>query len=135
MLKKIWATIYNFLISYPAKVSGAFAMLLQFVSSQILPLTVDQQGCLNAVVVAGLGFMTVAGVSEAKAVPALVGIIQAILACTLAFGVPWMTPTLESAIMAFVSAGSAFFVHTQVVAKGSVQSVGKHEAHYSRMRG
>lgn len=132
-MKKFWASIYNALISYPVQISGAFAMLLQFVSSQIVTLDVAQQGGLNAVVVAVLGVVAAAGVSEAKTVPAVVGVIQAILSCVLAFNVPGMTSTMETAIMTFVTALSAMFVHTQVTAKGSKVQLGKHE--YSRMRG
>lgn len=135
MLNKLWAWVCQIATQYPVQLSGAFAMLVQFASSQVIPMSVAQQGGLNALAVAVLGFVAAAGVSEQRAVPAIVGVIQAILACVLAFNVAGMTPTLESAIMAFVTAGSAFFVHTQVVAKGSAKPAGKHEANFSRMRG
>lgn len=120
MLKKIWqACVRN-----PVQIAGGFAALLQFISTQIVPLTVSEQGALNAVVVALLGFLAAAAVSEEKAVPAIAGLIQAVLAAVLAFDVH-MSTQWQTAVMAFVSVGVAFFVHTQVVARGGPPP-GKH---------
>lgn len=127
-MKNLWASLKNAVVREPVQIAGLFAALIQLVSSQFIALTSQQQGTLNAVVVAVLGFVVAASVSEEKAVPAVAGLIQAVLSCVLAFNVPGITPALESAVMAFVAAGSAFFVRTQVTAHGGHPS-GKHEAH------
>lgn len=133
-LKNVWAAIVQAATREPVQIAGAVAALIQFTSSQWLFLTVGQQGTLNAIVVALVGFIAAASVSEEKAVPALVGLVQALLSCALAFNVPWMTQTVESAVMMLITYGSALFVRTQVVARGGPPA-GKHEAHVSRMRG
>lgn len=117
----------NAIIREPVQIAGLFAAVIQLLSVQFIALNSDQQGALNAVVVAALGFVAAASVSQEKAVPAFAGLIQAVLSCVLAFNVH-LDPALESAIMAFVAAGSAFFVRTQVVAHGGPAG-GKHEAH------
>jgi nicotinamide riboside transporter PnuC len=121
---KFFKAIRQACIRNPVVISGGFAALLQFISTQVVPLTVDQQGALNAVVVAVLGFIAAAAVSEEKAVPAIAGLIQSVLAVVLAFDIH-MSTSWQTAVMAFVTTGVAMFVHTQVVARGGPPG-GKH---------
>jgi nicotinamide riboside transporter PnuC len=130
MLKKIWSALSRAVTRNPVVISGGFAALLQFVSTQIVPLTVDQQGTLNAAVVALLGFIAAAAVSEEKAVPAIAGLVQAVLAVVLAFDVH-MSTQWQTAVMAFVTTGVAMFVHTQVTARGGPPR-GRHEVNWMR---
>lgn len=131
-LKKMLSPLARALVREPVQIAGLCAALIQFASSQVVALTVQQQGALNAVVVAALGFAAAAAVSQEKAAPAFAGLIQAVLSVVLAFNVH-LDPSTQSAVMAFVAAGSAFFVRTQVVAHGG-PPVGKHEA-FQPMRG
>jgi nicotinamide riboside transporter PnuC len=129
-VKKFWSALKYACVRNPVMISGGFAALLQFISTQVVPLTVDQQGSLNAVVVALLGFIAAAAVSEEKAVPAIAGLVQAVLAVVLAFDIH-MTTQWQTAVMAVVSTGIAMFVHTQVVARGGPPR-GRHEVDWMR---
>lgn len=90
--------------------------LIQIVSALIFPLTDEQQGILNGLAAAILGFVTAALVSIEKALPMLAGLVQAVIACALAFGVE-ITPEVQTAILAIVAAVVGFFVRTQVSPK------------------
>lgn len=126
-LKKVLVALARALVREPVQIAGLCAAVIQFASSQIWSLNDLQQGALNAVVVAALGFAAAAAVSEERAAPAFAGLIQAVLSCVLAFDVH-LDPSVQSAVMAFVAAGSAFFIRTQVVAHGGPPA-GRHEAH------
>lgn len=106
----------------PALILGLFASAVQLFSATVLPLSVDQQGAVNAIAVAIIGFATAAAVSADKAAPAVLGVVQAVLACALAFGFAW-SPEVQGAVMAFVTAGVSAFVRTQVVAPVPASSV------------
>jgi len=99
----------------PALVLGLIAAAIQLFSATLLPLSVDQQGVLNAVAVAAIGLATAAAVSADKAAPAILGLVQAVLACALAFGLD-VAPETQGAVMAFVTALVSAFVRTQVSA-------------------
>lgn len=110
----------------PALVLGLIAAAVQLFSAVVLPLTVEQQGVLNAVAVAVIGFATAAAVSVEKAAPAVLGVVQAVLACALAFGLA-LAPETQGAIMAFVTALVSAFARTQVVAPTpAVEVDGRH---------
>lgn len=126
-MKNLWASLKNAVVREPVQIAGLFAALIQILSSLLLPLTSEQQGAVNAVVVTALGFIAAASVSEEKALPAVAGLIQAVLACALAFNVH-LNPQVESSVMAFVAALTAFVVRPQVTAHGGPAG-GKHEAH------
>jgi hypothetical protein len=106
----------------PAMILGAIAAAIQLLSATLLPLSVEQQGVLNAVAVAVIGLVTAAAVSAEKAAPAVLGLVQAVLACALAFGLQ-MSPETQGAAMAFVTAMVSLFVRTQVVAPVPASSV------------
>jgi hypothetical protein len=99
----------------PALWLATVAALIQFLSAQVLDLTPGQQGALNAVAVAVVGAITAWRVSAEKGVPALVGVLQALLALGLAFGLD-MTAEAQSTLMALVTALASLWVRTQVVA-------------------
>jgi uncharacterized membrane protein YvlD (DUF360 family) len=100
----------------PAVVLAAVAGLIQVVSAFVLPLTLVQQGVLNAIVVAAIGVWTAAKVAQDQLLPAVVGFVQAGLSLALAFGVS-MTPENQSVLMGAVATALALFVRTQVTAK------------------
>lgn len=101
----------------PAQWLGLIAAAIQLVSALFFPLTIEQQGTLNAIAVAVFGLLTALAVSEEKAAPLVGGFIQALLACALAFGAH-LSPEMQSSAMAFVTAAVALFMRTQVVAPG-----------------
>ena len=104
----------------PALVLAFVAALIQMVSSFVFPLSVDQQGVLNALTVAIIGVVTALAVRGDQAAPAILGFIKAALAVGLAFGFH-LAPEAQSTIMVFAAAVVAMFVRTQVIAP--VQSV------------
>lgn len=99
----------------PALILGLIATAIQLVSATLLPLSIEQQGVLNAVAVAVIGFVTAVAVSQEKAAPAVLGVVQAVLACALAFGLA-LDPATQGAVMAFTTALVSAFVRTQVTA-------------------
>lgn len=102
----------------PAQWLGLIAAAVQLISALFFPLTIEQQGTLNAVAVAVFGLITALAVNAEKAAPLVGGFLQAILACALAFGVH-LSPEMQSSAMAFVTTAIALFMRTQVVAPGS----------------
>lgn len=99
----------------PAQLLGLFAAAVQLLSATLLPLSIEQQGVLNAVAVAVAGLVTAWAVSAEKTAAAISGLVQAVLACALAFGFV-LSPELQGSAMAFVSAAVALWLRTQVVA-------------------
>lgn len=106
----------------PALILGLFASAVQLFSAVVLPLDVGQQGAVNAIAVAVIGFATAAAVSAERAAPAVLGLVQAVLACALAFGLA-VDPDVQGAVMAFVTAAVAAYIRTQVVAPVPASSV------------
>lgn len=116
--KELKVTVFN---REPAQWLGLIAAAIQLLSALFFPLTIEQQGTLNAVAVAVFGILTALAVNAEKAAPLVGGFLQAILACALAFGVH-LSPEMQSSAMAFVTAAVALFMRTQVVAPGSPNS-------------
>lgn len=71
------------------------------------------QGAVNALVLAGAGFATAATVSAERALPALVGLVQAVFAVFLAYGTP-VPESTQTGILALISALASFFVRQNV---------------------
>jgi ABC-type enterochelin transport system permease subunit len=94
---------------------GLIAAVVQMVSAFLFPLTIDQQGVLNAVAVAIAGVITAAMVRSDQLAPAVLGAVQAILALGLAFGLN-LAPEQQSVVMTFTAAVVAMFIRTQVQA-------------------
>jgi hypothetical protein len=99
----------------PAVILAFVAALIQGVSGFFFHLTVDQQGVLNAVAVAVLGLVTAAAVKGDAWLPAISGLIKAVLALGVAFGAHWPADK-QSLVMVLVTAAFAAFVRTQVTA-------------------
>lgn len=99
----------------PAVFYGLVAALIQLASALFLHLTVDQQGVLNAAVVAVGGCVVAWQVAAEKGIAFLAGVAKSLIAVALAFG--WhASPELQSSIMTLVTMAVAFFTRTQVIA-------------------
>lgn len=112
----------NYLKREPAQILGFVAAVIQLASALFLHLSVAEQGTLNAVAVALLGFVLAASVSAEKVAAAASGLVQAGIACALSFGLA-LAPDVQSSVMVFVSAVTAFFIRTQVVAPAPAPEV------------
>jgi len=99
----------------PAQWLGLISAAIALISSTAFEMTILQQGVLNAVAVAIVGFVTAMAVSGEKAAPLVAGLVQAVLACALAFGLS-LAPELQGSIVAFTAAGVAWYLRTQVTA-------------------
>lgn len=98
----------------PAVAFAMVATLLQAVAL-FFQFTPEVQSLVNAALVALAGFATAATVSVEQALPALVGVIKAVFAVVLGFGVH-VPDTTQVAVLAVVTALGAFFVRQQVTA-------------------
>lgn len=94
-----------------------FALLAGILLALIEFLTVpeDISGALNAAVLAAAGFATAATVSAERALPALVGLVQATFAVFLAYGSP-VPESTQTGILALIAAVAAAFVRSGVEA-------------------
>lgn len=99
----------------PALWAGLAKAVIITIATFAFPLTTDQQGTLNAVVAAVLGLVVAFAVSAEKAVPFLLGLLEAIIAVAVSFGAN-LTPTNQLVIMGLAAAVVAMFTRTQVVA-------------------
>lgn len=91
-----------------ALVAGILLAMIRFV-----PFTPEVFGALNTAVLAGAGLATAATVSAERALPALVGLVQAVFAVFLAYGSP-VPESTQTGILALIAAASAFFVRQNV---------------------
>lgn len=99
----------------PVLVSTFLAMTIQVLSSLVLHWTDNQQAVLNACVSVVLGAVAAAAVALDKALPLLVGCVQAVIAVGVGFGMH-ITDTQVSSITAAVAAGVALWTYDRVVA-------------------
>lgn len=99
-----------------------WAMAATLIQALLLLAPWDDQlhGVANAVVLAAAGFATAAMVSVDAALPALAGLIKAIFALVLAFGID-VPANLQVGILAIVAAAGAFLVRQNVTAKVPAQ--------------
>lgn len=105
----------------PALILGLVASAIQLFSATVLPLSDGQQGVVNAVAVAVVGLVTAFAVSAEKAAPAVLGLVQAVLALALAFGLN-LDAGVQGAVMAFATALVSAYVRSQVVAPVPAQT-------------
>lgn len=96
---------------WAAFATSAIAMFSAFV----LPLTIDQQGVLNAVVVAVLGLVTAVVLRSDGISAAVLGLVKAALAVGIAFGLAW-SPETQAIAMTFAAAVTGMFIRTQEMA-------------------
>lgn len=99
----------------PVLVTTFLAMVLQVLSSLVLHWTDNQQALLNAAVSVVLGAVAAASVAFDKALPFIVGCVQAVIAVGVGFGMH-ITDTQVSSITAAVAAGVALWTYDRVVA-------------------
>lgn len=99
----------------PAVILGLLTALTQLLSALFMDWTPEQQGVANVVAVSVAGFLTALAVSSEAALAALAGLVKAVIAAALAFNLG-LDPSLQSAIMVFVTALGAFVVRALVVA-------------------
>lgn len=99
----------------PMQWLGLISAAVALFSAIVLPLSIEQQGTIVAVFTAVFGFAGAAAVSGEKAAPLVAGLVQSVLSLGLAFGLG-MNPEAQGAVMAFVAAGVAWYLRTQVVA-------------------
>lgn len=88
---------------------------IQVISSLVLELSVDQQGTLNAIIVAAFGIATAVAVKGDQLVPAVLGGFKALLALALAFGLA-LSPENQAFIMVLVGTVVALAVRDRVIA-------------------
>lgn len=84
-------------------------------------ITVDVQAAVNALATAIASFIVAAIVVRDKQVPALLGVVQALIALAVGLGLR-LDPEMQALIMSGVGGLVAAFVRTQVVAP--VSSIG-----------
>lgn len=96
-----------------AQVAAIIVAVVQLATSVWLPLTVEQQGTVNAVAVALAGFVTALAVSKEKAAPLVAGLLQALVALAISFGIT-LPQTLQSTIMIALATLASWWLRTQV---------------------
>lgn len=95
--------------------AAAFKALVAMVSLWVVNLTMDQQGALNALVAVILGVIVAIQVKAEKALPLVVGAVEAIFYVALSFG--WDLPADKQAVaLTLVGAIVAMFTRDRVVA-------------------
>ena len=100
----------------PAVILGLIAAVVQLLSATLMDWSIAQQGYINAVAVAVAGVLIAWAVSEEAVFAALSGVVGAVIALMLSFGLN-LSSDLQSSIMVAVTAIGAFWARTQVTAK------------------
>lgn len=90
------------------------ATTIRLLAGFVVDLTEDQQAVLNAVVAAGIG-LAIAFMVRDGLVAAILGLVQALLALAVGFGLN-IDAEHQALIMSFVGTALAAFVRTQVTA-------------------
>ncbi|WP_041837082.1 hypothetical protein [Actinosynnema mirum] len=85
----------------PAYWLALVSSVVAFVSAAVLPLSVEQQGVLNAAAAALFGVLTAWTLAGERLVAALVGLGKALVAAGLAFGLA-LAPEVQSTLMVLV---------------------------------
>lgn len=99
----------------PALILTLVATAIRFVGAFFIDLSDGQQAALNAVATAGLSFIVAKTVRRDGQVPAFLGLVQAMLALAIGFGLH-LSAESQAVIMSFVGAAAAMFTRTQVTA-------------------
>jgi len=99
----------------PALWGALVRSLVVVLSTFILPLTIDQQGWLNAVTAALIGLIVAATTFREKLVPAILGLLEAVLAGAIAWN--WnLSVDKQAIIMTAAAAIVAVITRDRVVA-------------------
>lgn len=97
----------------PALWLAAIAAAVSLGSQFIWHLSDEQQSIINAAAAALVGLLTALSVDEEQTVPAILGLISALVALGMGFG--WhLDPTDQAVIMSAAATIVAMFVRTQV---------------------
>lgn len=99
----------------PALIMAFLGSLIAVLSALVFHLSDEQQGVLNAAIVAIFGFITAALLEKEKFVPAIVGLVKAVIAVAISFGLHW-DPTTQGLVLTLVAAAAALWYRPQVVA-------------------
>lgn len=99
----------------PAVFVALAAALITVVSDFFVPMSAEQIGVLNALVVAIAGLVTAIWVTHDKLAPAILGLAQAVIALAVAFGLGWDAAE-QGALLALVTTLVGMFVRTQSTA-------------------
>ena len=122
--------ILSLLRREPVQIIGFFAAGLQLIVSLLAPLTIGQQGAIDAAIVIVAGFAAALAVSAEKAAPLIAGLIQALIALAASFGL-LLAPQVQGALMTLVTAGVAWYVRTQVYAFNPVTAIVTSESRHA----
>jgi hypothetical protein len=110
----------NFSLSRdPAIWLTAFATTVRLVAAFWIDLSGEQQAVLNAVATALASFIVAVMVRKEGQVPALLGVVQAIIALAVGFGAH-LSAEQQAIIMSVIGGVVAAFVRTQVVAAKTI---------------
>lgn len=104
----------------PVLVTAFLAATLQVVSSIFTHWSPEQQGLMNAAFVAVLGFGAAVAVKFDKALPAVVGVVQALIAVAVGFGAH-ISDVQVSMVTAMIAAGVALWTRDRVTAPVNAQ--------------
>lgn len=99
----------------PVKILAFATALLELLSVTFFHFTDPQQAAVDSVITIVAGFLGALAVGAEKTLPFVMGLVQAVLACVLAFGVHFGSPA-QGSVMAFVAAAAGMWLRTQVVA-------------------
>jgi nicotinamide riboside transporter PnuC len=109
----------------PALLTAFVSLLAQAGTVVFMDLTPDMQGAVNAVAAAIAGIITAWGVAADKMLPFVLGLVQALLALGIAWGLQ-LTPEEQATVMGFVALVAGMFVRTQVWARVELVATGRH---------
>lgn len=97
----------------PAALAAVARAGIALFAAFVLPLSIEQQGAMNAVIAAVLGIGVAVSVADEKAWPLLVGLVEAAVYLGVSFG--WRVPAEKQAlIVAFTAALVAVVVRDRV---------------------
>ena len=99
----------------PAMLLNVVSALIALLASAALPLTVDQQGALNAVVAGALGLWVAIKVKGGTWVAALLALAQAIMAGVLAWNFH-LAPDVQSGVLALIAVVGGYATRQLVTA-------------------
>jgi len=105
----------------PALILALVAAVVQGASLFLFDLSSGQQGVLNGLAVAVVGLVVAHQVAKEKVVPALLGVVQAVVSLGLAFGLD-LSAEQQTVIMSLAAAAVGMFTRTQVEAKVSADA-------------
>lgn len=103
------------LVRDPVVSLNLVAATVMMVSAFFFPLSVDQQGVINALALAVVGVLAAFRTSDGQ-LPALLGGFKALMALGLAFGLH-LAPEQQAVALTFVAAVTALWIRPQVSPK------------------